>query len=1103
MKKLMLVLLMSILLINVASASVITTHSYHEEDMKVEFRTLGLLYKGDITLASHEAVNEVITFPGGREEVTMFYDMNWGDIEENGLGKVYFTDMHTGKEVEQDYSFVRLENVTHQEPVYKVTCNQDSKNVSNEICTEEVIDYEEKIKEEWVEYKSNDIPKGNARIGVQTYVDLNEHKDAVWTIAGDKVTKHAEWNATLDAIAEYCYDFEGGTAATLEEKLYGVANGTKAGTVINASGIVIDGWEGGGANADLVNLPFAINLTGNNKWALNMWIKPQDMDNTYEKFIAQGLGETSDDTQIFANVKSASNELSYEIRTTTRDYASNDIAGFTAAAFNNTWVMITGNFNGSSWSVYLNGVLNMTDHGSSAADTLNLTGPTTLFSDNRGAESFHGVIDEVVLFNDSLTQSQITQLYNGAAGITCTTPPAPDNPPTPSLDAPVDYYNSSVDTFILNYSCADDRNVTNVSLYVDSALNLTTQWGTSNDTGAITTNLSYSEGSHTWNVTCYDNATQEGVGTARTFTIDTVSPVVSIITPVANINDGYIIPGGSRDVLLNWSAIDATTSIDTCWFLNITDNTNVTVTCGANQTVDTNYTSVTYEVYANDTVNNVGTASSTITVGANVTENSLTYDTSVTEGQSATFVLNLSANGLEVVNANLSYNGTEYTTTKSGDNSEMTFTRVLAPSVLGTIDFFFNVSYGSLYYNSSNATQDVVDINLTTCSAGKTMIFNFTVEDEETQVALNVTEYNVTIEVDFELNHGNGSLFRTFSANTTENPFAVCVENDSLNDIPYYLDAQIKYNADDYEPEYYHIQNYSLTNITAYQNVTLYDLLTADSQAFELIVRDSSFLPVSDALVEVYRKYINEGEFTIVEIPKTDEGGSTIAHLVLEEIVYNFRIIKFGTVIGTFNNVRPVCQNPTIEDCEIDFDSFASELEVPDFETEADFEFTLGYDDSTRTISSVFNIPSGTNSLLTLNVTQEDILGTSVCTDSLTSTAGTLSCIVPATIGNSTVNAKLYRDTVLQSQGNIKLDQDPADIYVGVQIFLAIFVMLTLVGAGLSDNPIFTVLLFMVGVILLFAMNLVKNNGFFGATATILALIIGVVIVIIKAGRRN
>jgi len=63
--------------------------------------------------------------------------------------------------------------------------------------------------------------------------------------------------------------------------------------------------------------------------------------------------------------------------------------------------------------------------------------------------------------------------------------------------------------------------------------------------------------------------------------------------------------------------------------------------------------------------------------------------------------------------------------------------------------------------------------------------------------------------------------------------------------------------------------------------------------------------------------------------------------------------------------------------------------------------------------------------------------------------------------------------------------------------------MLTLIGIGISDNPIVSAVFLFVGVLLLLAMNLVQSTGFYGAGATILFLGVAIILVIVKAGRRT
>ena len=137
-----------------------------------------------------------------------------------------------------------------------------------------------------------------------------------------------------------------------------------------------------------------------------------------------------------------------------------------------------------------------------------------------------------------------------------------------------------------------------------------------------------------------------------------------------------------------------------------------------------------------------------------------------------------------------------------------------------------------------------------------------------------------------------------------------------------------------------------------------------------------------------------------------------------------------------------------------------------------------------------------------MNVTKEDALGTFVCTDNSTSSADVLTCNIPASIGNSTVKVNIYRDNSLVASGEVNLSPLPSELYGTVAVFLAFLVFLTLMGASLSDNPIFTIIFMLVGILLLFSFNLVVNNGFIGGSATILFLIVAIILVIVKGGKK-
>jgi len=167
-------------------------------------------------------------------------------------------------------------------------------------------------------------------------------------------------------------------------------------------------------------------------------------------------------------------------------------------------------------------------------------------------------------------------------------------------------------------------------------------------------------------------------------------------------------------------------------------------------------------------------------------------------------------------------------------------------------------------------------------------------------------------------------------------------------------------------------------------------------QEFKITYKDDQFNTVPGAIIQIQRKYIDEGVFKTIEIPLISSAGYTIAHLIRSDAIYNLIILKDGKVLDSFTNIVANCQNPTFTDCEININSFATGISPEDFTVGDDFSTTLTYDRTTRLVSATYVIPSGVSATTTLNVTLFDALGTSaVCADSLFAAGGTLSCTVP------------------------------------------------------------------------------------------------------------
>ncbi|MFC1768800.1 Ig-like domain-containing protein [Nanoarchaeota archaeon] len=169
--------------------------------------------------------------------------------------------------------------------------------------------------------------------------------------------------------------------------------------------------------------------------------------------------------------------------------------------------------------------------------------------------------------------------------------------PELTLNAPVNYYNSSYPTINFNWTVTDNHDQNqSCNLSIDGVLNVT-------DIGALNgtpTNYSvsgFSEGLHSWNVSCSDDYNNINYSETRNFTVDTIAPTVTIITPKNKTYNIY-------ELNLNSSVTDVS-ELDSCWYsLNSAANTFYTCNTAVNITAIEGINNVT--VFANDSFGNIG-----------------------------------------------------------------------------------------------------------------------------------------------------------------------------------------------------------------------------------------------------------------------------------------------------------------------------------------------------------------------------------------------------------------------------------------------------------------------------------------------------------------
>jgi len=1040
-----------------------------------------------VELKLNTPINNVVG--AGYQKVAEF-DINlYDDIYTDAFDKMDLYNIAEWEKIDRqiDYKYKTIETVG--EDIYEEVCDKTLIN-GTKICHMEIIKTVYYNEEVWKELDLKTLIKGNITIGLFTDVQVGDYVEWIPTLFGVKIEEWASWTADLTVGLVSYYTLNGTSGAVVDST--GNYDATTSGGVtrgitgkINNS-FDFDGIDG---KADVTIFP---NMTAGTITAC-VWMNYTS--NNAGKVILGQWEASPPKVQAW----------SFWSQTTTGNlgFIIYDGVGQKSVVTTNlyndtTWHFACGRANSTHVSFFVDNV----EVGNVVYDgTIQST--NTQFSIGApfvGSGYYNGRFDEIGIWNRSLTDAELTQLWNDGNGMSYG---YVEGNVTITLLSPIDDANLTDVTPVLsaNITNASGIFIENVTINVYNASgNIFTEINTSGIPFIYNfTTSTLIDGSYDWNVTVYGNDSEAYSSLTYTFTIDTVSPVLIISYP----NETITFHELNTNLSLNWSAND--THIGSCWYN--WNGTNVSVTCADNTTniliIDGTNTNLTF--YVNDTFGNLN--SSFVSWNYRLFLNSETYDSEVFEGLSSTFYINLLTNGSDITAANFSYNNTNYLGTISdhGSNNFTLSRTITAPTVTTdtNLTFYWNITQGTLNYNLTGKNQTVINLLIDNCTTNSVVLYNFTIRNEEnlTKLSSATTTARINLQI---YGFATTNLIQEYNKTYTNiNPFAVCL-NDSLSTGGAFSnDVEIQYEADGYVTELYYIQNETITSASFNQNISLYDLNSSDSQVFKIIFRDSSFLPVENALIKIYRKYVDEGLYRVVEIPKTDKRGETVAHLVLNEVIYKLEVVKYGEILETFTDVIAVCQTPLVASCEIDLNAFSEAIVVPDFEDAEDFSFTLGYDNDTRIVSSVFTIPSGSVQTISLNVTREDSLGTAVCTDTLLSSSGTLSCVVPTSFGNSTIVAKIYKEGVLQAQGQIKLNQTPFGIYGVNLVFLALFIIITLIGAGMSDNPIYTTIFLLVGVALLFALNLVANNGFIGATATILFLVMAVVLIIIKGSRRN
>jgi hypothetical protein len=483
-------------------------------------------------------------------------------------------------------------------------------------------------------------------------------------------------------------------------------------------------------------------------------------------------------------------------------------------------------------------------------------------------------------------------------------------------------------------------------------------------------------------------------------------------------------------------------------------------------------------------------------------ENNQTYNAFTSSFSSETFTYNFSYPS-SIYNSILSYlvyDNTKYlgTLTGSGDNLLATAT-LQAPLVSSSENksFYWEVilsnATGSYYFNSSFKNQTVQNLSIDDCTVNTNIVINYTIYDEDSLVILRNPPQNSTIEINFKI--GNSTYYTNQSGKTS---VSICTSNPINSSLS--IDSEVKYYSDNYVTEYHNLQNYSIPPLTTI-NISLYDLLVTSSQEFLITFKNSNYLVVGDALIEIQRQYIPQGSFITVEIPKTDSQGRTIGHFVLNDVLYNIYVKKNGRTLAVYSNIRLYCAT---SECTLNLNEQADGNVINDMSKYLDVVYSTDYNEDTRVYLFQFTVDDSSSKNFNLTITNMNSVNKeTICSTTLSASSGSLQCTIPSSYANKTLIATIYVDGVTLSTQQIRVAAIGTEMNK-VKYILAFMLILTLVGmAATSGKAGATMVIGLVGLTLVGAMSLVDYGGFFAVSSAIIWIFIAGGILIWKIANKG
>jgi hypothetical protein len=798
-----------------------------------------------------------------------------------------------------------------------------------------------------------------------------------------------------------------------------------------------------------LSLPNAMQFNESTSFSFVAWIKPMQLNTT----AGHSAGIIGVDQRYALDCSSATTtycNLRFGFRN-----ASGIVGNIATQAPLYQWGLAVATYDGATknMSLYYNGTVKYSL--TNTVINVNLVTKTFLPIGHRNSalggtnHFFNGSMDDVMIYNKTLSASEVSNMWNsytlgGIGG-------SPIRNAEPSTNGLVAFYS------------------------FDQELSSPTS-------ASAVFNQTYLDGNYNWTASACDTDSFCGLATVnRTFTVDTVNPVVDITYPsgtLTSLANGTVIP-------VNYTLIE--TNKDTCW----KDYNGVNTTISGCLNTSINYINGvnSVRIWANDTVGHI--AGDVAYFNYSFFENGRTFQNPIAEYAPNTISLNITFPVPYLpISANLIYDNTTYSSALSNIDSNSIFSNTLYVSA-GTKNFYWNITYedGSsnrYSYVTSNSTQTINPSTALLCNATNNVTFvRFTTKSIDTKLPVNSTFKTTWSYGPDQNNTANRKNLNYSDTNGNKSVYEFCLSPVSST---FYATVTIEYDAPEYAQNYYYIYNGELTNQT--QNITLYLLNESLTTLTTFQTIDRATFPVTDIIAYVQQYDVGTDTYYTVSMLKTDWDGKDISFLYWYDYLYKIVFYQNGTFLEQTTPFK-ISSTPLIfrvlDAQEVGYEKFK------------DISYNLIYNNITQNIVLTFTKDSGLVTSGCLRVFKMTATNQStICDQCETSNSATIYCNV-ASAGNGTFIGQFY---ALGSWANI--DTQEWTIGTAQTLYNLLGNDLSMFYAFIAGGIVFVFFLIspvlgIIGIILALILNIAM--GFFVMdllTFTIWVIAGGIIIWIIK-----